>query len=131
MQVLCTHGQFMHLQVLHKALGQKIMVTVVYGSNKLVERKVLWDQLCSLGSITAPWLVGGDFNNVLRPGERQGGSSVQLYEEVDMQQCLQQCALVDMRWQGLQFTWCNKQRLDRRVYSKIDPVLVNDEWIRK
>lgn len=69
----------------------------------------------------------GDFNNVLQPSERKGGCSVQLYEVVDFQNCVQACGLQDMRWHGLDFTWSNKQRVDRKVCSKIDRVLINDD----
>lgn len=47
-----------------------------------------------------------------------------------MQRCVQQCALVDMRWQGVHFTWSNKQQVERMVYIKIDRVMVNDEWLK-
>lgn len=35
-----------------------------------------------------------------------------------------------MKWIGDLFTWTNKQQPATRVCSKIDRVLINDEWIR-
>lgn len=130
--MLQTHTQFMHLQVYSKSLGKLFYVTVVYGSNKLAERKILWGKLKSVAlGINLPWVVGGDFNNVLLSSERQGGCAVQLYEVVDYQHSVQDCGLTDMKWHGLSFTWSNKQKVDRKVYSKIDRVMVNDDWVKE
>lgn len=62
--------------------------------------------------------------------ERQEGSPVKLCEVIDFQRCVKFCALMDMRWYDVQYTWCNQQRVDRLVYSKLDRVLVNDDWTR-
>lgn len=58
-QVLKSHTQFLHLEVLNKAFGQVFFVTVLYGSNKLAERRVLWEQLCTIATVCGPWLIGG------------------------------------------------------------------------
>lgn len=118
--VMETHTQFLHALVKGKARGIQFLVTVVYGLNRSTERKVLWTKLQQLAvSVVLPWLCGGDFNNILHPVEKVGVQRVQLPDIVDFQQCVELCCLVDMKWQGKQFTWTNKQQIETRVCSKL------------
>lgn len=79
--VLSEHAQFLQLLVKSKCLRKESLVTVVHGANQLRERKLLWQKLTDLAAtIQQPWVLGGDFNNVLYPHEHQGGSAVQLFE---------------------------------------------------
>ncbi|XP_047258946.1 uncharacterized protein LOC124891184 [Capsicum annuum] len=50
-------------------------------------------------------------------------------EIIDFKVCVGQCGLQDLRSAGSFYTWSNKQQGVARVYSKIDRVLVNDEWV--
>lgn len=52
---------------------------------------------------------------------------MQLFEVIDFQDCLRGCRLDDMKWRVTEFTWSNKQKVDKKVCSKIDRVLINDE----
>lgn len=56
------------------------------------------------------------------------GSPVRLHEVVDFRDCVEQCELADLKQCGRFFTWTNKQEGGRRVFSKIDRVLVNEGW---
>lgn len=92
-------------------------------SNLLSERLVLWDDLRKL-RVTAPWMITGDFNNVLRAKEREGGNTPSIQEMRPFVECLEDCGLTDMRSRGRTFTWTNNT-----IRSKIDRVLVNEGWI--
>lgn len=51
------------------------MLTAVYGFNTVDQRKTLWSQLEQMApKIKMPWLLCGDFNDVLTPQDRQGNS---------------------------------------------------------
>ncbi|XP_074291134.1 uncharacterized protein LOC141617901 [Silene latifolia] len=76
-----------------------------------------------------PWMVGGDFNNLLFPNERLGGAEVTLADIKPFQDCLHCCELVDIKAIGSFFTWNNKQDLETLVYSRIDRCLINDDWM--
>ena len=65
---LCVVGEF------HKS-GVKCAVCLVYAPNDHQERLIVWDQLRAIRSIIeVPMVLMGDFNEVLSPTERQGGS---------------------------------------------------------
>lgn len=56
----------------------------VYASCSPVQRLDVFNELSSFAaSISTPWVVGGDFNCVLRPSEKKGGcSSFSLYDRI-------------------------------------------------
>lgn len=51
--------------------------TGIYASPKPALSPVLWQHLCDLSAtITSPWLMIGDFNEILLPGDQCGGTYV-------------------------------------------------------
>ncbi|XP_074314271.1 uncharacterized protein LOC141649480 [Silene latifolia] len=94
---------------------------------KIEERMPLWDALMSW-SILDPWVVLGDFNNVLYSNERIG-KVVRDAEMFPFQNAMTSCDLQDMKSMGAFFTWTNKQPSKTRVYSRIDRVFVNSAWM--
>ncbi|KAK4706549.1 hypothetical protein R3W88_033902 [Solanum pinnatisectum] len=109
-QIFHVHEQFIHCEVANVATSISILITIVYARNELSQREVLWQELRGLGAnIQSPWILNGDFNNVLVVEERIG-----LPEMVDSLQ------LTPLRTKWCYFTWCNKQQATSRVYSKID-----------
>ncbi|XP_074298788.1 uncharacterized protein LOC141629726 [Silene latifolia] len=68
--------QVMHLSVIYQQTGFCWTCSMVYGCNKDTDRRSLWSSLTNLASgISGPWLVMGDFNNVLYADERIGAKS--------------------------------------------------------
>ncbi|XP_021739502.1 uncharacterized protein LOC110705891 [Chenopodium quinoa] len=75
-----------------------------------------------------PWMVGGDFNNVLHLDDRVG-SVVSIAEVEPFRQCLSDASLFDWKAGGMFYTWSNKQDGLNRVSTKTDRVLVNNSWL--
>lgn len=60
-------------------------LTVVYAHNQLDKRRTLWRDIANLAPVSqGPWMIIGDFNNVLTVDDRIGGSPVQAYEYADL-----------------------------------------------
>ncbi|KAJ1396285.1 Endonuclease/exonuclease/phosphatase superfamily [Sesbania bispinosa] len=67
------------------------------------------------------WVLFGDYNLIGSPNEKKGGRMVSLNSCDEVQQCYQQCGLIDMGFEGYPFTWTNgrvgvdavEQRLDK------------------
>ncbi|OIT19075.1 hypothetical protein A4A49_65809, partial [Nicotiana attenuata] len=96
--------------------------------NKVQERASLWHDLQILGShIQIPWLISGDFNNVLTTKDRLG-QLMTTNEVHDFKQCIDNMQLTPLKTKGCFFTWCNKQNANDRVYSKIDWAFGNFSW---
>ncbi|XP_062118440.1 uncharacterized protein LOC133832068 [Humulus lupulus] len=91
-------------------------------------REILWNDLQGLAvDISVPWMVVGDFNEILSLHDRIGKKSTMKISS-KFSECLTTCHLEDLKFSGCFYTWNNKQRADERVYSKIDRALVNSKW---
>ncbi|XP_074296366.1 uncharacterized protein LOC141626478 [Silene latifolia] len=127
--VLLKDVQVIHATVEHLLTGFSWVCSLVYGCNKDSERVGLWQSILHCNSlVNSPWLLMGDFNNVLLAGERLG-SDVSLAEVKAFQDCVDRCELYDFVTRGAYFTWNNKQEENTRVLSRINRVLANDQWL--
>ena len=100
--------------------------TGVYGPVKRSKRELFWEELGALkGLWEGPWCIGGDFNMVLSPNDRNSigrlSHPVRHFNEV-----LNELGLRDLPLQGGPFTWRgghNNQRM-----SRLDRFLVSADW---
>ncbi|XP_074290286.1 uncharacterized protein LOC141617016 [Silene latifolia] len=122
-------AQFIHLKVKELVTANEFFVTYVYGFNKIEERVPLWDALVRI-AVVEPWIVLGDFNNVMYLDEKIG-LPVKDAEVLPFQNTVELCDLQDIKCTGSFFTWNNKQPSATRVFSRIDRVLVNKGWCDK
>lgn len=107
---------------------KKFICTAIYASNVLPERESLWEEIISFAkTVDKPWVLLGDFNNVLTRGERRGGVPVSLNEVQGFQNCVETCEVIDLKQYGYQFTWSNRQIGDSRIVSKIDRIMGNED----
>ncbi|KAL6565242.1 hypothetical protein OROGR_002193 [Orobanche gracilis] len=106
-------------------------ITFIYGLNERDDRRSLWSNLRSIaGMVHEPWLILGDFNNVLNSEDRIGGTPVSESECIEFRDVLNETELQEVRYVGWDFTWRNKQK-HRLIYSKIDRCFGNHLWFDK
>lgn len=106
-----------------------ITFTAIYAANTSQERSDLWTELTQLHSTYAldsrPWLMGGDFNQILHVTEQSVpfdyNNSNAMYQFRDT---LLQLGMFDFRYQGPRFSWSNKQQANP-LAKKIDRMLMN------
>ncbi|XP_060967001.1 uncharacterized protein LOC133035175 [Cannabis sativa] len=103
--------QFVHSRVKVIGLGEEFYFTAVYGSNSALERRSLFEKLAGIGMVNKPWLILGDFNAMFCFQDRNGG-------KVD-----------EIKSSGSYFTWSTKHDLGSRIFSKLDRVLLNEDWM--
>ena len=74
----------------------------------------------------------GDFNITLSPNEISDNKLGWTEDIKAFKRLVDNCCLVDLRYIGEQFTWCNR-RYSRDDFSqrKLDRALVNQEWLDK
>lgn len=91
----------------------------------MARRQHLWDDLSNLASsVTDAWAVIGDFNCTLSNHERRGGSVAYPHRDIEMFGCtLQDCDLIDARFQGDPYTWKKGN-----VEVRLDRCLINLAW---
>lgn len=88
------------------------------------KRRSLWEDLSSLATSIIPWGVGGDFNIITSPSERDGGAAPHLPSINDFVSCIADCELNDVGFEGVPFTW-----QWRSVRHRLDRVLFNHKWL--
>ncbi|KAL2230740.1 UNVERIFIED_CONTAM: hypothetical protein Sindi_1668400 [Sesamum indicum] len=123
--------QFIHCHVNIRALHESIAITVIYGANELVERRALWGSMetIAMQSTDTPWLVGGDFNTVRDLSEICGVSGDIRMAMEDFNTCIQNTGLLPLPMQGEWYTWHNCSAGPRKLWKRLDRMLINDRWM--
>lgn len=75
------------------------------------------------------WIVSGDFNNVLYSYKRKGGEPVNPRETSPFSDCLLYTGL--SKSTGCFFNWNKWGSTTNRIWSMINRILVNLEWLNK
>ncbi|XP_058750195.1 uncharacterized protein LOC131623214 [Vicia villosa] len=105
-------------------------LTAMYAANQLERRKELWKDIERLGSNQqGPWIMLGDFNNVLGFHERIGRNEVKEAEFSDLREMMVATGLFEVDCIDDKFTWYNKHA-EGAIYSCIDRVIGNLAWIQ-
>ena len=73
----------------------------------------------------SPWMIGGDFNTILTPGDRAGSDTNRQAEMVDFAETIEDCRLLDPGFDGSEYTWAKNGLLER-----LGRVLVSEMWAR-
>uniref|UniRef100_A0A803Q408 Reverse transcriptase domain-containing protein n=1 Tax=Cannabis sativa TaxID=3483 RepID=A0A803Q408_CANSA len=124
--IKCT-SQMIHSHIETLNNRYKFFITFVYGFNDENGRKDLWNDLRSVSS-QEPWLILGDFNDILSKDERIGDKA-RISTSTTFLECVNDCQISDIKSSGCFFTWSNRQQASDRIYSKIDRVLANQAWL--
>ncbi|KAK9705095.1 hypothetical protein RND81_07G033500 [Saponaria officinalis] len=74
-----------------------------------------------------PWILMGDFNVVLRDDKKKSDGMFD-HGSMDFGDCCQSLQLMDLPYQGVFYTWNNKQFADARTWCKLDRVMGNCDW---
>uniref|UniRef100_A0A7N2N4Z5 Endonuclease/exonuclease/phosphatase domain-containing protein n=1 Tax=Quercus lobata TaxID=97700 RepID=A0A7N2N4Z5_QUELO len=75
-----------------------------------------------------PWLLLGDFNEVLCSDDKLGGRHVNLNRALDFKACLDSCDLLDLGFSGPKFTWSNLRQVSDLILECIDRCFTNPSW---
>lgn len=104
--------------------NQSWICSGVYASPVYSRRCHLWNHLRGLrGTITQPWALMGDFNEIISPNEQHGGQFSNT-RAAAFATVMDECNLVDLEFFGSKFTWQKRcvgggrlisRRLDRGI----------------
>ncbi|KAA3455040.1 reverse transcriptase [Gossypium australe] len=101
-----------------------------YGSPYLKDKNIAWDVLRRLSSEnTHPWLVAGDFNEILFSFEKKGGGLRDQGRMDAFRDILEDCQLMDIGYSGTWFTWERGNIPETNIRKRLDRGVANDKWI--
>ncbi|GLU10723.1 hypothetical protein SLE2022_275090 [Rubroshorea leprosula] len=104
--------------------GCKWRLTGYYGCPERHRRRRSWALLRELASRSLlPWLICGDFNDILRQDEKVGGDAQPEWLLAGFNDAIEACSLTELRMVGGSFTW---QRGEIR--EKLDRGLATTRW---
>ena len=108
LQILECAKQVIHCLATCRVTNFKFCISFVYAFNTLVGKKPLWENLGRFNdTLNDPWLLLGDFNNVLNIVEKCNGPPVTPYEIGDFQQCCNNLGIIDTSFSDAYLTWTN------------------------
>ncbi|XP_028067839.1 uncharacterized protein LOC114270505 [Camellia sinensis] len=106
------------------------VLAVVYASPNPGRRQNLWNDLEDFSnSMFNPWLVAGDFNNVM--GQNEMRSFTQNNQHNRCRKFLDNinhCGLMNLGCTGPKFTWSNNRQGLANTMERLDRALCNAEW---
>lgn len=106
------------------------LLFVIYASPNPLYQQDLWDYLRGLGTVvTIPWLLLGDFNQVLHNSEKRGGIPTLAMRMQAFREVILAYDLIDLGFSGPRFTWTNMRKGLANVQERLDKALCNHGWL--
>ncbi|XP_070017163.1 uncharacterized protein [Nicotiana sylvestris] len=119
-----------HIQVL--PFPFKVLFTAIYASTDLATRQSLWHNImCVYDHYTGPWLLGGDFNEILHANDKFGGLSINNSRSNKLLVCLNYSRLTDLGYKGSRYTWINGRHNSFNILECIDHLTANYDWLKQ
>ncbi|CAH9109059.1 unnamed protein product [Cuscuta epithymum] len=104
-------------------------LTGFYGIPDRGRRKESWEMLKDLAHRSdLPWMVIGDFNDIMFASEKRGGLPQPLWQMRGFREAIWASGLRDFPFDGYQWTWERGRGSSNLVEEKLDRILVNEEW---
>ncbi|XP_019178334.1 PREDICTED: uncharacterized protein LOC109173550 [Ipomoea nil] len=108
----------------------KWRLTGFYGYSDRGRRRESWQLLRTLSSLsTLPWVVMGDYNDILDQSEKYGRTPHPQWLINGFRDAVADSGLVDVPFSGHQFTWVKSRGTDHMIEEKLDRFLANDSWL--
>ncbi|XP_031124299.1 uncharacterized protein LOC116026992 [Ipomoea triloba] len=103
--------------------------TGFYGCPERVRRSESWNLLKQLAVRNSlPWVVLGDFNDILYPNEKRGGNPQPRRLIEGFSDTVETSGLRDFKFEGYQYTWEQSKGTPNWVEAKLDRILTSDTW---
>ncbi|KAJ9536694.1 hypothetical protein OSB04_un000167 [Centaurea solstitialis] len=128
--VIDMHAQFLHCEIRLRGVAQPWLCSFVYAANNSTLRRQLWSGLRKFKAIMGdrPWVVMGDFNAMLFPHDALGGMSRRNPDMEEFFECVEDVEIFDVRYTGIQHTWCQKPKEESGIRRKLDRIMANLEF---
>ena len=81
------------------------LLSAIYTCPILAERRLFWDNLETVAGLhSLPWVITGNFNEVLMNKDKFRGNAISISRTLRFQDCLNVCNMIDIGFAGPWFT---------------------------
>ena len=95
-------------------------ITFSYGYPQRFKQKEIWDNLLNIkNSIIRPWVIIGDFNEILYPHDKIGRTNGHSSRMQNFAEFINDCELVEFESFGLPYAWFNKRKDSLSIFLKV------------
>ncbi|KAL5159584.1 hypothetical protein HKD37_15G043880 [Glycine soja] len=106
LSVLQSYAQLILYSIDCKVTCKQFQVFFIYGLHSVMAKRSLWINLNMISaSLSYPWLLICDFNNILSPTDQFNGAETSAYEMQDFADCYSDLGLGSLNSHGFVFTW--------------------------
>jgi hypothetical protein len=100
-------------------------LTGIYGEPRWEDKYKTWDKIRELkNNSPLPWVIMGDFNEILYSHEKEGGNPRPFGYMQAFRDALVDCDLEDLGFVGDRFTWRRG-----RIRQRLDRAVANGAWV--
>ncbi|KAL9681535.1 hypothetical protein QQ045_013320 [Rhodiola kirilowii] len=111
--------------------SDKFRFTLFYGEPECSNRRDSWDLLRRLSlQSDLPWVVMGDFNEVLGLKEVWSRNRRPNWQMTNFRRALEDCHLADPGYIGRPFTFSNCQKGSDEMRGRLDRAVGNSQWLQ-
>jgi hypothetical protein len=129
LELLTSTEQEIHVSAQVKDSNSLWLLSAIYASPRRSERKVLWKNLMVISGLhNLPWVMVGDFNDIISGDEKWGGNSPVASRIAEYNNCMNTCSMLDLGFSGPKYTWSNGQDISTLIMQRLDRAWVNSEW---
>ncbi|CAO2816198.1 unnamed protein product [Amaranthus hypochondriacus] len=105
-------------------------LTGFYGLLERAKRRESWELLKAIcNSCSLPWVVLGDFNEILSNDELSSPNERENWMLRGFREAIDYCGLVDIRFIGPQFTWTGIRNGVVAIEERLDRAFANPAWL--
>uniref|UniRef100_A0A803Q0A1 Reverse transcriptase domain-containing protein n=1 Tax=Cannabis sativa TaxID=3483 RepID=A0A803Q0A1_CANSA len=110
--------------------GPSFHFTAFYGAPAAQDRHASWTLLNRLvdSAPLQPWLVIGDFNEILSNADKEGGPLRNELLMADFRSSFDHCHLTDTPFEGDAFTWIKSRTAATSLKEHLDWCFINNLW---
>ncbi|WZY83148.1 hypothetical protein YC2023_029532 [Brassica napus] len=109
--------------------GKTVFVSYIYGAPQRENRARFWELLSDIVlQRQAPWLITGDFNDLLDNSEKVGGPLRWEGSFLSFRNFVSQYDLWDLQFSGNSLSW-RGTRYTHFIQSRLDRAMANVEWM--
>ena len=104
----------------------------MYRAPETHRREETWTLLRHLDNrLQLPWCCIGDFNEIVKLEEMKGRLARPDRQMRSFRSALDDCGLVDLRYRGFPFTWCNNRDPPFTTWVRLDRAVANIYWLHQ